>query len=83
LEVWDEKRVGVRVSPTGTFNDMHDESLSETFTAAVERLNNYRIGYLHVVESTQDGRRNNEGDWAFVETFARTMDGVLHREWRL
>ena len=75
LEVWDEKRVGVRVSPTGTFNDIHDENLSETFTAAVERLNNYRIGYLHVVESTQDGRQNNEGDWALLKRLRELWTG--------
>jgi N-ethylmaleimide reductase len=68
LEVWDEKRVGVRVSPTGTFNDMHDENLSETFNAAVERLNDYKIGYLHVVESTHDVRQNNERDWALLRS---------------
>jgi N-ethylmaleimide reductase len=75
LEVWDEKRVGVRVSPTGTFNDMHDENLSETFSAAVERLNNYRIGYLHVVESTQDGRQNSERDWALLRRLRELWTG--------
>jgi N-ethylmaleimide reductase len=75
LQVWDEKRVGVRISPTGTFNDMHDENPSETFSAAVERLNNYGIGYLHVVESTQDGRRNNERDEALLRQLRELWTG--------
>jgi len=75
LQVWDKKRVGVRVSPTGTFNDMHDENLSETFAAAVERLNDYRIGYLHVVESTQDGRQNSERDWALLRRLREQWTG--------
>jgi N-ethylmaleimide reductase len=65
----------VRVSPTVTFNDMHDENPSETFTAAVKRLNNYRIGYLHAVESTQDGRQNNEGDWALLRHLRELWTG--------
>ena len=75
LEVWDQKRVGVRVSPTGTFNDMHDENLSETFSTAVERLNNYRVGYLHVVESTQDGRQNSELDWTLLRCLRQVWAG--------
>jgi N-ethylmaleimide reductase len=66
LAVWDEKRVGVRISPTGTFNDMHDDNPSETFSLAVECLSNYKIGYLHVVEAVQDGRQNNEHDWTLL-----------------
>jgi N-ethylmaleimide reductase len=75
LEVWDGKCVGVRVSPTGIFNDMHDENLRETFSTAVERLNNYRIGYLHVVESTQDGRQNSERDWALLRRLRELWTG--------
>ena len=66
LEVWGEKRVGVRLSPTGTFGDMHDEDLTETFSAAVDLLNNCRVGYLHVIESTNDDRQNSEYDWVLL-----------------
>ncbi|HSE22405.1 MAG TPA: alkene reductase [Pyrinomonadaceae bacterium] len=62
LEVWDKDRIGVRISPTGAFNDMEDSNPTETFGVAVDRLNSYRIGYLHVVESAQDGRQNNVFD---------------------
>ena len=75
LEVWGEKRVGVRVSPTGTFNDMHDENLTETFSAAVELLDKYRIGYLHVIESTNDGRQNSERDWALLTRLRELWTG--------
>lgn len=75
LEVWNQKRIGVRISPTGTFNDMHDDNPEETFGLAVERLNSYRIGYLHVVESTQDGRQNNERDWALLRHLRKQWNG--------
>jgi N-ethylmaleimide reductase len=75
LEVWDEKRIGVRISPTGTFNDMRDANPSETFSLAVDRLNNYGIGYLHVVESAQDGPQNSKRDWALLQRLRELWKG--------
>ncbi len=50
LSVWDRNRVGARISPHGTFNDMGDANSEETFARVVEVLNKHQIGYLHVVE---------------------------------
>jgi N-ethylmaleimide reductase len=50
LNVWDQGRVGVRISPLGTFNDMGDANPEETFARVVDVLNGRRPGYLHVVE---------------------------------
>ena len=50
LKVWDRGRVGVRISPLGTFNDMGDANPEETFARVVDVLNGHRPGYLHVVE---------------------------------
>ena len=75
LEVWDKERIGVRISPTGTFNDMADSNPTETFSVAVERLNTYRIGYLHVVESTQDGRQNNGLDRVLLQRLRELWKG--------
>jgi N-ethylmaleimide reductase len=50
LNVWDRGRVGVRVSPLGTFNDMGDANPEETFARVVDVLNGRQLGYLHVVE---------------------------------
>lgn len=50
LNVWDQGRVGVRISPFGTFNDMCDSNPDETFACVVDLLNEHRPGYLHVVE---------------------------------
>ena len=52
LNVWDSGRVGVRISPLGTFNDMGDADPEETFARVVDVLNGHRPGYLHVVEDT-------------------------------
>ena len=48
--VWGSERVGVRLSPTSTFNDMSDSDPAATFTYTARRLNEYGIAYLHVVE---------------------------------
>lgn len=52
LGVWDAQRVGVRISPGGTFNDMGDENPEQTFTHVVDVLNELHLGYLHVVQAS-------------------------------
>lgn len=44
-------RVGIRISPTGTFNSMNDSDPQNLFNELVERLNEYNLSYLHVVEN--------------------------------
>lgn len=48
-EVWGPDRVGVRLSPLGTFNDMGDDDPETTFGYLAETLNDYRLAYLHIV----------------------------------
>ena len=50
-DVWDAERVGVRLSPGGTFNDMHDDDPLVTFGYAAERLGTFDLAYLHAVEN--------------------------------
>lgn len=51
--VWDADRVGVRFSPSGTFNDMRDSNPLETFGYATEALNQFNLAYLHIYEATE------------------------------
>ncbi len=64
LEVWDSERVGVRISPTGSFNDMRDDDPRETFSVTVDRLNGYGLGYLHIVETAQNSKGSSAEDMA-------------------
>ncbi|MBD2355893.1 alkene reductase [Tolypothrix sp. FACHB-123] len=50
--VWDSKRVGVRLSPSGTFNDMRDSHPFETFGYTAQVLNQFDLAYLHITEYT-------------------------------
>ncbi len=51
--VWDANRVGVRFSPSGTFNDMHDSHPLETFGYAAQALNKFGLAYLHIFEAIE------------------------------
>jgi N-ethylmaleimide reductase len=48
--VWGGNRVGVRLAPSGTYGDMHDSDPERTFGYVAERMNQYGLAYLHVIE---------------------------------
>jgi N-ethylmaleimide reductase len=74
LRIWEPDRVGVRISPTVAFNDMHDDDPPETFGTTVEMLNPYALGYLHVVEAAQERADLSEAD--------RALFGSLRSHWK-
>ena len=43
-------RIGVRLSPSGEWNDMVDSDPMATFGRVAELLNQYGLGYLHLIE---------------------------------
>ena len=51
--VWGSVRVGVRLSPGGSFNDMGDSQPQETFGYVVRRLAELNLAYLHLIEQPQ------------------------------
>ncbi len=53
IGVWGAKRVGVRLSPSGTFNDMSDSDPLLTFGYVAEALNQFDLAYLHIYEATE------------------------------
>jgi N-ethylmaleimide reductase len=48
--VWGSDRVGVRLSPGGSFNDMCDRHPQQTFGYVVQRLAGLNLAYLHLIE---------------------------------
>lgn len=44
-------KVGVRLSPRGEYNDMHDSDPITTFTSAAKMLSDLKIAYLHTMEA--------------------------------
>ena len=43
-------RIGVRLSPYGSFNDIGDSDPIALFNAAIEKLNAYHLAYVHMIE---------------------------------
>ncbi len=57
-EVWGADRVGVRLSPSGTFNDMHDSDPLSTFSYVAQALNRFGLAYLHIIEVNEADLRH-------------------------
>lgn len=76
LTVWDAGQVGVRLSPNGSFNDMGAPDYRETFTYVIEQLNNYGLGYLHVLDGLEFGF-HEQGTPMTLKEIKKIYDGVL------
>jgi N-ethylmaleimide reductase len=75
--VWGADRVGVRLSPGGTFNDMSDEDPVETFTHAARALNRFGLAYLHVVDTSQSNAPQGLGERSPTEILRPVFEGTL------
>jgi N-ethylmaleimide reductase len=52
MEAWEDRRVGVRLSPGGTTNGAVDDDPVATFSAAISFLDRvHHLAYLHIVEA--------------------------------
>jgi N-ethylmaleimide reductase len=49
VPIWGPDRIGLRLSPLGAFNDMSDANPEETFGYIAEKLSDYGLAYLHIV----------------------------------
>jgi N-ethylmaleimide reductase len=54
-DAWEPGRVGVRLSPWGTFNGMSDHHTEALFSHAIAALSRRRLAYLHLIEPRADG----------------------------
>lgn len=59
--VWGKGRVGVRLSPYGTFNDMSDSNPIALFSYVLEQLNQRQIAYVHMIEPRATGAGGGDG----------------------
>lgn len=48
---WESGRVGLRISPLNSYNDMIDSDPTETFTSLATRLNDFNLAYLHLMRA--------------------------------
>ena len=76
LTVWDADKVGVRLSPNGVFNDMGSTDYRASFTYIIQQLNNYHLGYLHVMDGLGFGF-HELGEPVTLAEIRKVYHGVL------
>lgn len=76
LTVWNAGRVGVRLSPNGVFNDMGSPDYRESFSYIIEQLNNYDLGYLHVMDGLGFGFHELGEPFTLAEV-RKVYDGLI------
>ncbi|GAB4059315.1 alkene reductase [Uliginosibacterium sediminicola] len=72
-EVWGSDRVGVRLSPLNSFNDMRDSDPVGLVTWLASRLNDFKLAYLHLMRA--DFYQQQSGD--VVTPVRAVYEGVL------
>lgn len=75
IDVWGRERVGIRVSPTGSFNDMHDENPVETYGVLARRMNELGIAFIEVVENSFQGNEANDRPEEVIDAIQAGFDG--------
>ena len=58
--VWGEGRVGLRLSPLNSYNDMRDSDPVGLITWLAQRLNDYPLAYLHVMRGDFFGQQKGD-----------------------
>ena len=73
---WPARRVGVRISPNGVFNDMGSPNFREQFTHAATVLDRCGLAYLHVVDGLAFGF-HDLGEPTTLAEFRQVFHGPL------
>lgn len=74
--IWGPERTGIRISPTGSFNAMHDEDPTETFGAFAKRLNETQLAYIEVVEDSFQGNHANGRPESVIDAIRAGFTGT-------
>ena len=57
-DIYGMDKVGVRLAPSGTFNDMSDSDPEKIFGHVAEQLNRFALAYLHIVDALESDIRH-------------------------
>jgi N-ethylmaleimide reductase len=81
IPIWGPDRIGVRLSPLGKLNDIHDDNPEATFGYIAERLSDYGLAYLHSVnpalEQMQSGKEPDRLALSVVKLIRKNYKGTL------
>ncbi len=74
ISVFGADRVGVRISPSGTWGAISDSDPQATFGAFAQALNAYGLAYLHIIEPRVSGVETvHEGQAPVASAHLRTI----------
>ena len=76
MTVFPANRIGVRISPNGSFNDMGAPDYRETFTYVAKQLNSYDLAYLHVMDGLAFGF-HEQGEPMQLSEFRAVFDKTI------
>lgn len=74
--VWGAERVGIRLSPSGTFNDMTDSDPESIFVYLLRQLNRFGLAYVHIVDALESDIRHG-ANVINLEVLRKAYNGVL------
>ena len=70
------EKTGVRLSPSGTFNDMTDSNPSKHFAYICKKLNAFDLAYLHIIDALE-GDIKHGANVVELSLLRETYRGVL------
>ena len=76
IAVWGAERVGIRLSPSGTFNDMADSDPEAFFVYLLNQLNRFGLAYLHIVDAL-DGDIRHGANVINLDILRNAYNGIL------
>jgi N-ethylmaleimide reductase len=78
VQVWGKGRVGVRLSPYGTFSDMGDSNPVALFSYVLQQLSDRGIAYVHIIEP----RAGDAGADVPIDSYAPRAAEVFRSEFK-
>lgn len=76
ISVWGAERVGIRLSPSGTFNDMTDSDPESFFVYLLGQLEVLGLAYLHIIDALEGDIRHG-AKVIKLEILRKAYDGIL------
>lgn len=74
--VWGADNTGIRISPTGSFNDMRDDDPVATYGAFARRLGEAGLAYVEVVEDSFQGNLANGRPEGVIDAIRGAYSGI-------
>ncbi|AIE74540.1 NADH:flavin oxidoreductase, Old Yellow Enzyme family [Synechocystis sp. PCC 6714] len=76
-QVWGGDRVGIKLSPSNTLHGMQDSDPLTTFSYALEKLNAFKLAYVHLMEPSEEDLNARGVINPVISTFGPFYRGLI------